>query len=97
MVLLETILDNQLLMLALPLCSHSTFNSKLNHPIIAGRALEDVRASLFNQFRSSEGAKRQQQRICGPAVALSFNFLVAVGIIFMNKMVCLLIFPLYMV
>ncbi|KAK8466011.1 hypothetical protein PHAVU_009G234300 [Phaseolus vulgaris] len=52
-----------------------------------GRALEDVRASLFNQFRSSEGAKRQQQRICGPAVALSFNFLVAVGIIFMNKMV----------
>ncbi|RDX68498.1 Nucleotide-sugar uncharacterized transporter 1 [Mucuna pruriens] len=52
-----------------------------------GRALEDLRASLFNQFRSPEGAKRQQQRICGPAVALSFNFLVAVGIIFMNKMV----------
>ncbi|KAG5105586.1 hypothetical protein JHK82_042556 [Glycine max] len=52
-----------------------------------GRALEDLRASLFNQFRSSEGAKRQQQRICGPAIALSFNFLVAVGIIFMNKMV----------
>ncbi|KAF7806704.1 nucleotide-sugar uncharacterized transporter 1-like [Senna tora] len=52
-----------------------------------GRALEDLRASLFNEFRSSEGAKRQQQRVCGPAVALSFNFLVAVGIIFMNKMV----------
>nr|ACU20592.1 unknown [Glycine max] len=52
-----------------------------------GRALEDLRASLFNQFRSSEDAKRQQQRICGPAIALSFNFLVAVGIIFMNKMV----------
>ncbi|KAG5116701.1 hypothetical protein AAZX31_15G159900 [Glycine max] len=52
-----------------------------------GRALEDLRASLFNQFRSSEGAKRQQQCICGPAIALSFNFLVAVGIIFMNKMV----------
>ncbi|XP_054822496.1 nucleotide-sugar uncharacterized transporter 1 isoform X1 [Prosopis cineraria] len=52
-----------------------------------GRALEELRASLFNEFRSSEGAKRQQQRICGPAVALSFNFLVAVGIIFMNKMV----------
>ncbi|KAI4335334.1 hypothetical protein L6164_013988 [Bauhinia variegata] len=52
-----------------------------------GKALEDLRASLFNQFRSSEGAKRQQQRICGPAVAMSFNFLIAVGIIFMNKMV----------
>ncbi|KAI9112544.1 hypothetical protein K1719_016467 [Acacia pycnantha] len=53
----------------------------------SGRALEELRASLFNEFRSSEGAKRQQQRICGPAIALSFNFLVAVGIIFMNKMV----------
>ncbi|KAL1363681.1 hypothetical protein AAHE18_03G165100 [Arachis hypogaea] len=52
-----------------------------------GRALEELRASLFNEFRSSEGAKRQQQRICGPISALSFNFLVAVGIIFMNKMV----------
>ncbi|XP_061361718.1 nucleotide-sugar uncharacterized transporter 1 [Gastrolobium bilobum] len=51
------------------------------------RALEDLRASLFNEFRSSEGAKRQQQLTCGPAAALSFNFLVAVGIIFMNKMV----------
>ena len=60
--------------------------------VTAGRALEDLRASLFNQFRSSEGAKRQQQCICGPAIALSFNFLVAVGIIFMNKMVCLLSF-----
>jgi len=80
-------------MLAFPSCLHSTVNSKLHRPLIAGRALEDVRASLFNQFRSSEGAKRHQQRICGPAVALSFNFLVAVGIIFMNKMVCLLLFP----
>ncbi|XP_027331903.1 nucleotide-sugar uncharacterized transporter 1-like [Abrus precatorius] len=52
-----------------------------------GRALEDLRGSLYNEFRSSEGAKRQQQRTCGPAAALSFNFLVAVGIIFMNKMV----------
>ncbi|XP_057433114.1 nucleotide-sugar uncharacterized transporter 1-like isoform X2 [Lotus japonicus] len=52
-----------------------------------GRALEELRASLFNRFRSPEGAKRQQQRTCGPAIALSFNFLVAVGIIFMNKMV----------
>lgn len=53
----------------------------------SGRALEDLRASLFNDLRSSEGAKRQQQRICGPGVALTFNFLVAVGIILTNKLV----------
>ncbi|RWR75254.1 hypothetical protein CKAN_00362800 [Cinnamomum micranthum f. kanehirae] len=52
-----------------------------------GRALEDLRASLYNELRTSEGAKRQQQRICGPTVALSFNFLVSVGIIMMNKLV----------
>ncbi|OIV99766.1 hypothetical protein TanjilG_26104 [Lupinus angustifolius] len=51
-----------------------------------GRALENLRASLFNEFRSTEGVKRQQ-RTSGPAAALFFNFLVAVGIIFMNKMV----------
>ncbi|RZB86426.1 Nucleotide-sugar uncharacterized transporter 2 [Glycine soja] len=54
--------------------------------VTAGKALEDLRASLFNQFRSSEGAKCQQQCIYGPGIALSFNFLVAVGTIFMNKM-----------
>ncbi|XP_051135116.1 nucleotide-sugar uncharacterized transporter 2 [Andrographis paniculata] len=53
----------------------------------AGRALEELRSSLYNELRTSEGAKRQQQRFCGPAVALSFNFVVAVGIIFGNKMV----------
>lgn len=52
-----------------------------------GRALEDLRASLFNQFNFSDGSKRQQRRICGPATALTFNFVVAVGIIFVNKMV----------
>ncbi|XP_077236801.1 nucleotide-sugar uncharacterized transporter 2-like [Tasmannia lanceolata] len=52
-----------------------------------GRALEDLRASLFNELRTSEGSKRQQQRICGPTVALSFNFFVSVGIIMMNKLV----------
>ena len=56
-------------------------------PIGSGKAIEELRASLFNELRSSEGAKRQQQRICGPSVALTFNFLVAVGIILMNKMV----------
>lgn len=58
----------------------------------AGRALEDLRASLFNQFNFSDGSKRQQRRICGPATALTFNFLVAVGIIFVNKMVRFLSF-----
>ncbi|KAK0572093.1 hypothetical protein LWI29_025916 [Acer saccharum] len=52
-----------------------------------GRALEELQASLFNRFRSSEGAKRQEQRICSPFAALTFNFVVAVGIIFMNKWV----------
>ncbi|XP_059461203.1 nucleotide-sugar uncharacterized transporter 1 [Corylus avellana] len=52
-----------------------------------GRTLEELRASLFNEFRSSEGVKRQQQCRCGPIAALTFNFLVAVGIIFTNKLV----------
>ncbi|GKV50347.1 hypothetical protein SLEP1_g57055 [Rubroshorea leprosula] len=30
-----------------------------------GRALEDLRASIFNKFRPSESAKTQQQRIWG--------------------------------
>ncbi|XP_062228696.1 nucleotide-sugar uncharacterized transporter 2-like [Phragmites australis] len=53
----------------------------------AGRALEELRGSLFNDFHTLEGAKRQQQRFCGPIVALTFNFVVAVGIIMANKMV----------
>lgn len=52
-----------------------------------GRALEELRSSLYNEMHSSEGAKRQQQRFCGPPVALTFNFAVAVGIIVANKMV----------
>uniref|UniRef100_A0A1J3CP31 Putative membrane protein n=1 Tax=Noccaea caerulescens TaxID=107243 RepID=A0A1J3CP31_NOCCA len=56
-----------------------------------GKALEDLRASLFNKFRSPETPKRQQQqqahRICGPTLALTFNFFVAISIIFMNKWV----------
>ncbi|XP_047068136.1 nucleotide-sugar uncharacterized transporter 2-like [Lolium rigidum] len=53
----------------------------------AGRALEELRSSLYNEFHTSEGAKRQQQRFCGPGVALTFNFVVSVGIIMANKMV----------
>ncbi|WVY90324.1 hypothetical protein V8G54_035838 [Vigna mungo] len=52
-----------------------------------GKALEELRASLYNEIRTSEGAKRQQQKYCGPVVALSFNFMVAVGIIMANKLV----------
>ncbi|XP_022921327.1 nucleotide-sugar uncharacterized transporter 1-like [Cucurbita pepo subsp. pepo] len=52
-----------------------------------GKSLEDLRGSLFSKFRTPEGAKRQQQRSCGPSVALTFNFFVAVSIIFMNKLV----------
>ncbi|KAK6235800.1 hypothetical protein SCA6_011137 [Theobroma cacao] len=52
-----------------------------------GRALEELRASLFNDFCSSENAKRLQQRLCTPSVALTFNFVIAIGIIFMNKWV----------
>ncbi|XP_073281480.1 nucleotide-sugar uncharacterized transporter 2 isoform X1 [Primulina huaijiensis] len=53
----------------------------------AGRALEELRSSLYNELRTSEGAKRQQQRFCGPVVAMTFNFMVAVGIILGNKLV----------
>ncbi|KAL5974100.1 hypothetical protein ACLOJK_030763 [Asimina triloba] len=52
-----------------------------------GKALEELRASLYNELWTSECAKRQQQRLCGPTVALSFNFVVSVGIILMNKLV----------
>ncbi|KAL0922147.1 hypothetical protein M5K25_006112 [Dendrobium thyrsiflorum] len=52
-----------------------------------GKRLEDLRASLFNDLRTSDGAKRLQQRICGPTVALTFNFWVSVCIILMNKLV----------
>ncbi|KAK9941172.1 hypothetical protein M0R45_017792 [Rubus argutus] len=53
----------------------------------AGKALEELRGSLYNDLRTSEGAKRQQQRFCGPVVALTFNFMVSVGIILANKLV----------
>ncbi|GFQ03063.1 uncharacterized membrane protein at1g06890 [Phtheirospermum japonicum] len=53
----------------------------------AGRALEELRSTLYNELRTSEGAKRQQQRYCGPIVAMTFNFMVAVGIILGNKLV----------
>ncbi|MBA0550289.1 hypothetical protein Golob_021247, partial [Gossypium lobatum] len=40
------------------------------------RALEELRSSLYNELRTSEGAKRQQQRFCGPVVMgrVEFNF-----------------------
>ncbi|KAK4343962.1 hypothetical protein RND71_037056 [Anisodus tanguticus] len=54
---------------------------------VLGRALEELRGSLYNELRTSEGAKRQQQRFCGPVMAMTFNFMVAVGIILGNKLV----------
>ncbi|KAJ0986921.1 hypothetical protein J5N97_005277 [Dioscorea zingiberensis] len=52
-----------------------------------GRALEELRSTMYNDLHTTEGAKRQQQRNCGPVVALTFNFMVAVGIIMANKLV----------
>ncbi|XP_022870552.1 nucleotide-sugar uncharacterized transporter 1-like [Olea europaea var. sylvestris] len=52
-----------------------------------GRALEELRASVFSKLRSFGGAKRQQQSLLGPSVALTFNFFVSVSIILMNKLV----------
>ncbi|KAG6698668.1 hypothetical protein I3842_08G031400 [Carya illinoinensis] len=53
----------------------------------AVKVLEELRSFVFNKFCSSEGAMRQPQCRCGPITALTFNFVVAVGIIFMNKLV----------
>lgn len=55
-----------------------------------GRGMENDQALLIEQLNSSESSKhqqqqQQQQRICGPLSALTFNLVVAVGIIFMNK------------
>ncbi|MCO5594579.1 hypothetical protein L7F22_048612 [Adiantum nelumboides] len=50
------------------------------------RALGELRSSFISEFRTAEGAKRQQQRFCGPWIALSFNFVVAVAIILTNKL-----------
>lgn len=52
-----------------------------------GRSIEEMRSSLYNDFHTSEGAKRQQQRLCGPVVALTFNFVVSISIIMANKVV----------
>ena len=54
---------------------------------LIGRALEELRASLFSKLR------RQQQFLVGPAVALTFNFVVSVSIILMNKLVCIIDCP----
>ncbi|XP_010928064.2 nucleotide-sugar uncharacterized transporter 2 [Elaeis guineensis] len=52
-----------------------------------GRVLEQLRSSLHSDFHTFEGAKCQQRRFCGPVVAMTFNFTVAVGIIMANKVV----------
>ncbi|KAK7256629.1 hypothetical protein RIF29_30083 [Crotalaria pallida] len=45
--------------------------------LILGRALEELGASMFNKFCSSDSAKRQQQLTSGPTAALYFNFIFA--------------------
>ena len=55
------------------------------------RSLEEIRSSFMNEFLTGEGAKRQQLRFCGPKIALSFNFTVAIAIILMNKLVSLVL------
>ncbi|MBA0707416.1 hypothetical protein Golax_019463 [Gossypium laxum] len=49
--------------------------------------MENNQASLFEKLHSSESAKHERQRIFGPLAALTFNLVVAVGIIFLNKWV----------
>ncbi|XP_076936291.1 nucleotide-sugar uncharacterized transporter 1-like [Bidens hawaiensis] len=46
-----------------------------------GRAMEELRASLFSKLR------RQHQSLLGPTLALTFNFVASVSIILMNKLV----------
>ncbi|CAH9110345.1 unnamed protein product [Cuscuta europaea] len=52
-----------------------------------GRALEETRSSLLSKLRAFGGAKRQQPTLWGPIIALSFNFVVSISIILMNKLV----------
>ncbi|CAH9140960.1 unnamed protein product [Cuscuta epithymum] len=52
-----------------------------------GKALEETRSSLLSKLRAFGGAKRQQPTLWGPIVALSFNFVVSISIILMNKLV----------
>ena len=59
----------------------------MSTPIVVGQALEELWTSLFSELRNSEGAKLLQQRFCGPEVVLTFNFMVVVSIIMMNKLV----------
>ncbi|KAK6151436.1 hypothetical protein DH2020_014071 [Rehmannia glutinosa] len=54
--------------------------------ISIGRALEELRVSMFSKLRLFGGAKRQPQSLLGPTIALTFNFLVSVSIILMNKL-----------
>ena len=56
-------------------------------PIVVGQAFEELQTSLLSELRNSEGAKRLQQRFCGPEVVFPFNFMVVVSIIKMNTFV----------
>lgn len=63
-----------------------------------GKAWEETRGSMYNTIQSFGGAKRQQASLWAPTIALTFNFLVSVSIILMNKLVptlCSLTFMLF--
>ncbi|WRX07860.1 Sugar phosphate transporter domain - like 3 [Theobroma cacao] len=70
-----------------PLFSRDVMKQNHSDDAKPGRALESNQSLLFDNLHSSESSERQQQRICGPLAALTFNLVVAVGIIFMNKWV----------
>ncbi|KAK6259176.1 hypothetical protein SCA6_013650 [Theobroma cacao] len=70
-----------------PLFSRDVMKQNHSDDAKPGRALESNQSLLFDNLHSCESSERQQQRICGPLAALTFNLVVAVGIIFMNKWV----------
>lgn len=53
----------------------------------SGKALEELRASVFSKLHSFGSSKRQHQLLLAPTVALTFNFVVSVSIILTNKLV----------
>ncbi|KAJ7515738.1 hypothetical protein O6H91_22G025500 [Diphasiastrum complanatum] len=52
----------------------------------ATQVLDRFQGLLVSNLKTPEAAKRLQHQLCGPTMALSFNFLVAVGIILINKL-----------
>ncbi|KAK9005233.1 hypothetical protein V6N11_042677 [Hibiscus sabdariffa] len=66
-------------------CSREDLKGFVPVACICG-ALEELRSCHYNELRTSEGAKRQQQRFCKLVAAVSYIFFVSVGIILANKL-----------